>query len=236
MKVVNIHSREFPVSSTEVGRLLDSLSSKNDLLWPHQLWPRMKFDKPLAVSAKGGHGPIRYFVEEYVPGIRIVFRFTGPKGFNGLHRYDVSDLENGKTELRHTLEMNTHGPAMISWPLIFRPLHDALIEDSLSFAELHLGLEPVVKEWSLYVRSLRRVLSSGFEMGVQTRIETLGFGADPEAPLGLLDPPQWTLELGPSIGWRRGPDNACSTSRAAPAIYRSGFCPARRTRPPPCST
>ena len=65
MKVVNIHSREYPVASAEVGRLVDTLSSENDLLWPHQLWPRMKFDKPLAVSANGGHGPIRYFVEEY---------------------------------------------------------------------------------------------------------------------------------------------------------------------------
>ena len=68
MKVVNIHSREYPVTSSEVGRLIDTLSSENDLLWPHRLWPRMKFDKPLTVSAKGGHGPIRYFVEEYVPG------------------------------------------------------------------------------------------------------------------------------------------------------------------------
>ena len=41
MKVVNFHSREFPVASDEVGRLVDTLSSENDFLWPHQLWPRM---------------------------------------------------------------------------------------------------------------------------------------------------------------------------------------------------
>jgi hypothetical protein len=133
MKVINIHSREYPVSSAEVGRLVDTLSSENDLLRP-----RMKFDKPLAVSANGGHGPIRYFVEEYVPGKRVVFRFTGPKGFNGYHGYDVFELEKDKTELRETLKMNTHGMAQISWPLIFRPLHDALIEDS--FASLNCGL------------------------------------------------------------------------------------------------
>jgi hypothetical protein len=56
MKVINIHSREYPVSSKEVGILLDSLSSKNDLLWPHHLWPRMKFDKQLSVNSAGGHG------------------------------------------------------------------------------------------------------------------------------------------------------------------------------------
>ena len=46
MKVINIHSREYPVPSAEVGRLVDTLSSENDLLWPHALWPRMKFNKP----------------------------------------------------------------------------------------------------------------------------------------------------------------------------------------------
>ena len=58
MKVINIHSRDYPVASAEVGRLIDTLSSENDLLWPHQLWPRMKFDRPLSVAAEGGHGPI----------------------------------------------------------------------------------------------------------------------------------------------------------------------------------
>ena len=161
MKVINIHSREYPVTSAEVGRLVDTLSSENDLLWPHQLWPRMKFDKPLSLSAKGGHGPIRYFVEEYVPGKRVVFRFMGPSGFDGYHGYDVFELEKDKTELRETLKMNTHGMAQLSWPLIFRPLHDALIEDSLCFAELRLNLTPTVSEWSWWVKFLRWAIAGG---------------------------------------------------------------------------
>ncbi|MCP4369826.1 MAG: SRPBCC family protein [Deltaproteobacteria bacterium] len=161
MKVINIHSREYPVTSAEVGRLIDTLSSENDLLWPYQLWPRMKFDKPLSVSAKGGHGPIRYFVEEYVPGKRIVFRFTGPDGFDGYHGYDVFELGKDKTELRETLKMNTYGIARLSWPLIFRPLHDALIEDSLCFAELRLNLTPTVPDWSWWVKFLRWAISGG---------------------------------------------------------------------------
>jgi hypothetical protein len=72
MKVINIHCREYPVSSKEVGLLLDSLASKNDLLWPHHLWPRMKFDKPLSVNAAGGHGPA--WKTRSVP-------FYGTKGF-----------------------------------------------------------------------------------------------------------------------------------------------------------
>ena len=161
MEVVNIHSRIYPVPSAEVGRLLDSLSSKTDLLWPHRMWPRMKFDKPLAVSADGGHGPIRYIVEEYVPGQRVVFRFTGPRGFDGYHGYDVHELEAGKTELCETLRMHTHGAAQVLWPLIFRPLHDALIEDSLGSAELHLNLTPQVSKWSWWVRFLRWAISAG---------------------------------------------------------------------------
>ncbi len=50
----------------------------------------------------------------------------------------------------------------------------------------------------------RIVQDSGFEIGVLSRLETLGFGSDPEPPLNELDPPEWTAEVGPSIGWRRG--------------------------------
>jgi hypothetical protein len=161
MKILNIHSREYPVASAEVGRLVDTLSSNNDLLWPHQLWPRMTFDRPLSVSANGGHGPIRYIVEEYIPGKRVVFRFTAPNGFDGYHGFDVYELESDRTELRQTLKMSTHGMARLSWPLIFGPLHDALVEDSLSFAELHLNHTPTVLEWSWWVKFLRYAISGG---------------------------------------------------------------------------
>ena len=150
MKVLNIHSREYPVSSKEVGLLMDSLSSKNDLLWPHHVWPRMKFDKPLSVNAAGGHGPIRYYVEKYEPGKLVQFHFTGPNGFNGYHGYDVIEKENGKTEF-----------AVLSWPLIFRPLHDALIEDSLTCAEVRLGLESRISNWSVWVKLLRWIITGG---------------------------------------------------------------------------
>ena len=161
MRVINIHSRTYPVIASELGSLLDSLSSRHDLLWPRKLWPAMKFDKPLSVPATGGHGPIRYYVDEYIPGKRVLFKFTGPTGFDGYHGFDVFQLEIDETELRQTLQMNTHGIAQLSWPLIFRPLHDALIEDALSLAELRLNLTPNVSKWSWWVRTLRWALSAG---------------------------------------------------------------------------
>lgn len=57
MKINNIHRRKLATSPEKVGELIDSLASYNDQLWPHETWPAMKFDRPLQVGAKGGHGP-----------------------------------------------------------------------------------------------------------------------------------------------------------------------------------
>src|SRR5688572_30624625 len=126
MKVLNIHERTFDFPADKVGALIDTLASPKDRLWPNGLWPRMEFDRPLGVGAVGGHGPIRYSVEEYRPGRSVKFRFSGPRGFDGYHGFFVVP-DGARTILRHTLEMTTHGPALVSWPLVFRPLHDALI-------------------------------------------------------------------------------------------------------------
>jgi hypothetical protein len=68
MVVVNVHERMLDASITEIGKLIDTLASAEDKLWPRDRWPAMKFDRPLSVGAVGGHGPIRYTVESYQPG------------------------------------------------------------------------------------------------------------------------------------------------------------------------
>jgi hypothetical protein len=161
MKVLNVHERELSVPPKQVGGLIDSLSSSQDLLWPRHSWPRMEFDRPLQVGANGGHSPICYFVESYTPGRSIRFRFTGPKGFNGHHRFEIFEIAAEACILRHTLEMDAIGPAVMSWPLVFRPLHNALIEDSLALAQASLGQPPVVREWSSWVKLLRWLVSKG---------------------------------------------------------------------------
>lgn len=161
MKVVNVHERALPVPAKQVGRLIDSLSTTQDSLWPRHSWPRMAFDRPLQVGATGGHGPVRYGVERYTPGASVRFRFTAPNGFNGHHRFEILEITAEACVLRHTLEMEANGPAVVSWPFVFRPLHDALIEDSLALAQANLGQQPRVSKWSPWVRLLRWLVSNG---------------------------------------------------------------------------
>ena len=143
-----------------MGRLVDSLASPADVLWPSRHWPAMRFDRPLQVGATGGHGPIRYFVEAYEPGRRIQFRFTGPKGFLGFHALEVQETAPGRSRLRHVLEMETEGQAVLTWGLVFRWLHDALLEDCLDRAETAVGGRPRARGWSPWVRILRRAVGS----------------------------------------------------------------------------
>jgi hypothetical protein len=168
MQVLNVHEREMPAAAVEVGRLLNSLSSDNDALWPKTMWPPMRFDGPLGPGVSGGHGPVRYVVEEFSAGHMVTFRFSGPRGFNGFHRFEVLPKGEGRAVLRHTIDMRAQGSALLSWPLVFRPLHDALLEDSLALAQANLGAIPQVRPWSPWVKFLRWVFSSGKARGQQT--------------------------------------------------------------------
>jgi hypothetical protein len=64
MKVLNVHERELHATADQVGALIDSLASEEDALWPKHSWPPMNLEGPLRVGTRGGHGPIRYFIEE----------------------------------------------------------------------------------------------------------------------------------------------------------------------------
>lgn len=159
MKVVNIHARRLPAAPAAVGALLDTLASADDRLWPCDRWPRMRFDRPLGPGAAGGHGPIAYVVEEYEPVRRIRFRFTRPRGFVGYHEFRVGPLgRSGDSHLEHRLIMDARGAALVSWLLIFRPLHDALIEDALANAEARLCGTAAPHRWSTWVVLLRHAL------------------------------------------------------------------------------
>jgi hypothetical protein len=158
MRVCNTHQRALKAPPGQAAALLDALASPADALWPKATWPRMHFDRPLQVGATGGHGPIRYTVVAFEPGRSVAFRFTAPRGFEGGHRFEVVPQGEG-SQLIHMLEMNASGFAAISWPLVFRPLHDALVEDGLSNAQRHLGEPALSVPWTLWVRLLRRLVA-----------------------------------------------------------------------------
>lgn len=159
LAIQNQHRRQVDHSPVAVGLRLDTLSMRDDRLWPHELWPRMLLDRPLGVGAQGGHGPIRYVVEEYDPGRQVVFRFISPKGFHGTHQFRVQGSEE-KCEILHSIDMDVSGWALITWPILFRPLHDALLEDALDKLQADLaGSEWSRRGWSLYVRILRKMLA-----------------------------------------------------------------------------
>lgn len=153
LHVRNVHERKIARPATEIGGLIDSLGGPEDRLWPRGLWPRLVLHGPLEEGTPAGHGPIRYVVDRYVPGRTVMFRFTAPRGFRGLHGFEL-DTSDGAATLRHVLEMDVSRAALLSWPLMYRPLHDALIEDALSLAE---GKDLPSSEWPRRVRALRRL-------------------------------------------------------------------------------
>jgi len=159
MRVLNRHSRRCRVSPKVVGEILDTLASRADGLWPFERWPPMRLNGPLGVGRRGGHGPVRYAVESYDPGRQIVFRFSAPRGFHGTHSFSIEEEEGGCL-LCHIIEMKVSGWALLSWPLAFRPLHDALLEDALDKVEAAVaGSEWTRRELPPWVRLLRWALA-----------------------------------------------------------------------------
>ncbi|MFC4908454.1 SRPBCC family protein [Actinomadura gamaensis] len=186
MAVRNVHERRIAAPVERVGALLETLASADDRFWPVENWPRMRLDGGLAVGSAGGHGPIRYTVAAYVPGRRVRFAFTAPRGFNGFHELSVRPVGDGAadatdaadasdaaavadaagfadaaTMLRHTLAMTVTGPARLTWPLAYRWLHDALIEDCFDRVEQSCtGRIDAPARWSRRVRLLRSLASA----------------------------------------------------------------------------
>jgi len=158
MHILNIHRRRLPASAEQLASLIDGLSSPDDLLWSRSTWPPMKFDRALQVGAAGGHGPIRYWVEAYTPGRSIRFRFTAPKGFDGTHGFVLETTGDGESSLTHTVDMQVRGFVALKWRLVFGPLHDALIEDSLDLAAKYAGGVSTAPSWSWWVCFLRKIL------------------------------------------------------------------------------
>lgn len=157
----NVHEREYPVPAARLGDLLDTLAGPDDRIWPKS-WPPMRFDRPLAVGARGGHGKIAYSVRAYQPGRLVDFRFDDAMPMTGTHGMEVRDGDiPGTSVLRHSLIVTgAGGIARIVIPLTIEKLHDAVLEDLLDRVGDEVGEPPAKRaRWSLWVRMLRMVLA-----------------------------------------------------------------------------
>jgi hypothetical protein len=110
MPILDVHQRYLPTGAEQAGALLDGLAGPGDRLWPADRWPPLRLDRPLAVGATGGHGPIPYHVQEYLPGRRVVFRFSPRFGVQGTHRLEVRHRQ-GLVELA----TSWRATAMAAW-------------------------------------------------------------------------------------------------------------------------
>ena len=154
MRIHSHHERRIDTPINRVGPLLDTLSSDDDLLWPRERWPAMRFDRPLEVGADGGHGFVRYRVAEYEGGRRIRFEITGPPGFSGHHEFRITQTGDGSL-LAHIIDGRSTWRFTLPWLVAVRWLHDALIEDAFDKAEMELGTLGEPRRWSRWVRLLR---------------------------------------------------------------------------------
>ncbi|MEU2558056.1 DUF2867 domain-containing protein [Streptomyces longispororuber] len=154
--VRNEHERVVKASADAVGALLDRLSAPDDPVFPTPAWPAMTFDGPLAVGARGGHGPVRYRVTAYEPGRRVRFDFTDPA--NGFHEIRVEPLGELRCRVRHVLEMEPRGLERVLWPTAIRPVHETMVEEVLdNFERAATGECPCPVAWTPRVRLLNRL-------------------------------------------------------------------------------
>ncbi|MDQ5985358.1 MAG: hypothetical protein CSYNP_01067 [Syntrophus sp. SKADARSKE-3] len=162
MKIDNRHERYFKTKADTVGNILDTLSRPDDRLWPRDTWPPMLFDTGLQPGAKGGHGMVRYEVEEYAAGRRAIFRFDGTgltAGLDGRHYFEIIP-RNSYAILRHVIDADCDFKAWLKWKILIEPLHDALLEDALDRAESALnGCIKRPAHWSVRVKILRKILA-----------------------------------------------------------------------------
>jgi len=155
MKVINVHKRLINRPKENVSRLLETLATQNDKIWPNNKWPAIRFNDGLKMGSKGGHGIIRYTIIDYVEGEHIRFQFIKPKGFHGTHEFNIIELNPNKVEINHCIKMNTSGFATFTWPFAIRWLHDALIEDAFDKVENRFSTKETATKYSVWVKLLR---------------------------------------------------------------------------------
>ena len=158
MKIINVHQRVYNQPSEMIWKILETLSSKEDRLWPREIWPPVVLNNGLAMNSSGGHGPIRYYVSKHDHGEAIEFTFTKPAEFVGFHKFEIIENSNNTSVLRHILSMNVNLKGLVAWYFAIKWLHDALLEDCLDKVNNQLSDDKAHSPHNFWVRRLRKML------------------------------------------------------------------------------
>ncbi|RED43569.1 hypothetical protein DFQ10_105169 [Winogradskyella eximia] len=157
MRVVNIHKRSINQPKEKVSELFKTLATSEDLVWPYDNWPAIKFKDGIQVGSRGGHGQIRYTIIEIVEGEFIKFQFSKPDGFIGFHELKIREIHKYETEIRHEIHVKANFKASLLWVFVIRWLHDALIEDAFDKVENYFTTDKKVSTYNLWVKLLREI-------------------------------------------------------------------------------
>ncbi|MBY6061399.1 DUF3995 domain-containing protein [Microbacterium esteraromaticum] len=147
----NTHSRVIDVDIDTAERLLAGLGGPDDQIWPAGRWAPMVLDRGHAVGSAGGHGAVRYVVQDSGPR-HVRFQLTS-KGLEGWHELRIEE-DAGGVRWTHELVLAQAGGFVRR---IVIPQHDACLEDLLDQvgAVAHgrpttrRGLRPGVRFWKL---------------------------------------------------------------------------------------
>ena len=155
MQVINIHKRTINQPKEKLSQLFKTLATSEDLIWPYENWPAIRFKNGLRVGSKGGHGRVRYTIIEFKEGDSIKFQFSKPEGFNGIHEFTVKAITDQSTEIRHVINAKLTFKATILWVFVIRWLHDALLEDAFDKVENYFTPNKKVTTYNFWVKLLR---------------------------------------------------------------------------------
>ena len=154
MTIRNEHTREVPVSASDMDARLSTLGLPEDAVWPTEVWFPMRLKAPVEAGGSGGHGPVRYHASHRAPG-EVTFAFDsilGSTRWEGSHSFSVQAAPRG-CRLTHLVELRVPLWQGIQWYVLVGPLHDAVLEDLLDKA----ATGTPGRRWSPWIRALRRV-------------------------------------------------------------------------------
>ena len=110
---------------------------------------------------------------------------------DNIRNYDLNNYSLGITV---SVSQNPYTKAqnsVIIYPYLTSFTHPAFTDDWLLLTDGELGA--------------RKVTDNGWQFGALGRIQTLGFGSEEPEELQGLDDRQWTVEVGPFVGYRGWP-------------------------------